>query len=545
MPHQDVAELRENLARGQLTPEELTSIANEHLEKNELEEAYPVISLLTEYPEASNHTLMTAGMLALALSKRDEAARFFQQVLDRDADHFDANYNLVLLELGDGRLDSAGGRLLRLINANPDNASLYSDMGVICHDKGDLKMAIDYWQKALTIDPNLSIARDNAMEICLERNLTAEGKHLLMLNAKTTGISSDSIREIQSWAERLANLAEQTPAVDVAIKDNSATESGIHNKKIAVFAAFDTFLKEIAGHLSRTNEVRTFRKGTADRMRLLLEWADIAWFEWCDSYLVEATKLPKTCPIVCRLHSYEAFSELPSMVDWTKVDLLILVNDSVRQVLENRIEIPTRQIVIHNAVDGSRFTIPDSKVYGKKIASVGYINYRKNPGLLLYCFKKIHQCDPEYSLHIAGEHQSPRLQLYFDHFLKENPLPVYYDGWVDDMAAWYADKDYVISTSLFESFHYSIAEGMACGLIPLIHNWYGAANLYPKDFLFNDPDECLEIVKKLERCDRAALGRQNRQFILDRYNPDDKMAAISAELKRLVETSVVEEEAQV
>ena len=248
--------------------------------------------------------------------------------------------------------------------------------------------------------------------------------------------------------------------------------------------------------------------------------------------------MEKTCPIVCRLHSYEAFSEVPSMVDWTKVDLLIFVNDSVKNVLKKRQEIPTRQITIHNAVDSSRFMIADGKVYGKKIASVGYINYRKNPGLLLYCFKKIHEYDPEFSLHIAGEHQGPRLELYFDHFLKENPLPVYFDGWVDDMPAWYADKDYIISTSLFESFHYSIAEGMACGLMPLIHNWYGAANLYPGDFLFNDPDECVEIVKNLQHKDMATVGRQNRQFVLDRYSPEDKMAAIGAELKRLTESTV-------
>lgn len=542
MQHQDVEDLRENLANGNITAQQITEIANKHLENNELEQAYPVVSLLAEDPQAADNILMTCGIVALAMSRKDEARGFFERILRKHTNHFDANYNLVLIELGEGNVDAAGERLLKLIEANPENASLYSDMAVICNDKGDIKTAIEYWQKALTIDPNLSIARDNAMEICLEKNLVAEGKHLLKLNAKTSGISSGSIREIQNWAERIAGVINQAPITGGEVQPPTAAEEGIRNKKIAVFAAFDTFLKDIAGHLSKDNEVRTFRKGTAERMRLLLEWADIAWFEWCDNFLVEATRMEKMCPIVCRLHSYEAFSEIPAMVDWSKVDLLIYVNDSVRQVLENRVTIPAPQITVHNAVDGFRFSIPESKVYGKKIASVGYINYRKNPGLLLYCFKKIHQYDPEFSLHIAGEHQGPRLELYFDHFLKENPLPVYFDGWVDDMAAWYADKDYVISTSLFESFHYSIAEGMACGLVPLIHNWFGAGNLYPEEFLFNDPDECLEVVKNMQGRDRAELGRQNRQFILDRYGPEDKMAAISRELKRLAEATVVSTE---
>ena len=195
---------------------------------------------------------------------------------------------------------------------------------------------------------------------------------------------------------------------------------------------------------------------------------------------------------------------------------------------------PVSSIVIHNAVDTVKFVIPNLKKYGRKIASVGYINYKKNPALLLYCFKKIHEYDPNYTLHIAGEHQDPRIQVYFEHFLRENPLPVYFDGWVDDMPRWYADKDFVISTSLFESFHYSIAEGMSCGLMPLIHNWFGAGNLYPREFLFNDPDGCLDLLLKLEREDRLTLALSNREFIESRYRLDDKLVEIDTALASIL-----------
>lgn len=538
MQDQEIAQLREDVSQGRLSLGDITKSANQYIAENRIDLAYPLVCVITETPQVAPDTLLTAGLLALSLGREDDAEAFFERVVEKEAGHFDANYNLFLLYLNQGKTEAAQRRLDILIETYPDNASLYSDMAVMLASAGETDKALDYWRKALSIDPNLALARDNALQACLEKGMIEEGKHVLLLNARAAGVTSKSVKEIEAWAGRLAGAVGQPEVTQRKAATISPIENGIRNKKIAVFAAFDTFLKDIAGHLAKENEVRTFRKGTAERMRLLLEWADVAWFEWCDSYLVEATRMPKICPIVCRLHSYEAFSEVPSMVDWTKVDLLIFVNDSVKQVLEKRLPIPTPQITIHNAVDGSRFTIPDGKVYGKKIASVGYINYRKNPGLLLYCFKKIHQYDPEYSLHIAGEHQSPRLELYFEHFLKENPLPIYFDGWVEDMPAWYADKDYVISTSLFESFHYSIAEGMACGLTPLIHNWFGADKLYPGEFLFIDPDECLEIVKSLGDRDRAALGRQNRQFILERYSPDDKMAALSAQLKRLAESGV-------
>jgi len=178
--------------------------------------------------------------------------------------------------------------------------------------------------------------------------------------------------------------------------------------------------------------------------------------------------------------------------------------------------------------------IPHSKVLTKKIASVGYINYKKNPTLLLYCFKKIHEYDPGYSLYIAGSHQDPRIELYFQHFLQRNPLPIYFDGWIDDMPQWYRDKSFVISTSLFESFHYSIAEGMSCGLIPLIHDWYGADLLYPNEFLYSDPDDCLRLLQTIEKSDTAQTACDNRKFIQQRYSQNDKVREIEQLLSQLI-----------
>ena len=102
------------------------------------------------------------------------------------------------------------------------------------------------------------------------------------------------------------------------------------------------------------------------------------------------------------------------------------------------------------------------------------------------------------------------------------------------MPEWYKNKDYVISTSLFESFHYSIAEGMASGLMPLIHNWYGAKYLYPEEHLYADPDSCLELVREFEKADRSRQAQINRKFITDRYNLDDKFSQISRLMNKVV-----------
>lgn len=518
--------------------EKLTHQANTLLEKNDIVQAYQSVIQLSEIEQTDAHTLVTAGLMALALGKREEAGEHFQRAVEKSPCDFDANYNLALLKITFGDWDEAEAILVHLIQLQPDNAALHNDLAVVHMNKKEFMRALQSFERALELNPDFSKARENAMQLILENRLFAKGKRLLQFNAKHPQVSDASKLDIKKWEESLEKSSSGSEAgqhvkegVHVAV---ACSHGRVKGKRIAFFASQPTFLKEIVARLSHENETRMFSGQSIPEMKKLMEWSDVAWFEWCDQLIIEATKLPKSCKIVCRLHSYEAFTDMPSKVDWGKVDHLIFVNRSVKEIVERQVQTDTPATIIHNGVDITKYDIPPSKRYGKKIASVGYINYKKNPALLLYCFKKIHAYDPEYTLHIAGQHQDPRIQVYFEHFLRENPLEVHYHGWVEDMPTWYADKDFVISTSLFESFHYSVAEGMASGLMPLIHNWYGAKDIYPDDFLFNDSDECLNLLKRLETDDRHKLARKNRQFIVERYNQDDKYKQIATLLGRIV-----------
>ena len=69
---------------------------------------------------------------------------------------------------------------------------------------------------------------------------------------------------------------------------------------------------------------------------------------------------------------------------------------------------------------------------------------------------------------------------------------VVFHGWVEDIPAWLDDKHFLLTTSVFESFGYGIAEAMAAGLKPLIHNFPGAARLYPSELTFNTVAQCVD-----------------------------------------------------
>jgi len=525
----------------QATIDELTQKANSFLEKNDLGQAYPYVCRLADTEQAEPATSLTAGLMALTLGKRDEAGKHFRQALRKAPDDFNANYNIALIEISGGNYDEAAAILSRLVELNPENAALHNDLAVVWMNKKDTQQALQSFERALELDPNYTAARGNAMQFILDNRLFVEGKHILQVNTQHSQVSNASIADIKKWEEAIGQSSINSESVGVAEEDVlvavRSSHDGPKGKRLAFFASQPTFIQDIIKRLSNENETRLFAGQTAREIVELMQWADAAWFEWCDHLIIEATKHSKQCQIVCRLHSYEAFTDMPTKVDWGKVDRLIFVNDSVKEIFERQVRIDTPVTIIHNGLDISRFSIPTKKGYGKKIASVGYINYKKNPALLLYCFKKIHAYDPEYTLHIAGQHQDARIQVYFEHFLRENPLPVKFHGWVEDMPAWYADKDFIISTSLFESFHYSVAEGMASGLLPLIHNWCGAGSIYPEGFLFNDPDGCLNLLQRLESADKHKLAQENRRFIVQHYNQEDKFQQIAKLLESLTKSS--------
>lgn len=510
-----------------VSPDQITREVDRCLRGNDVAGAYSVLTAGTAEKTTSARMEIMAGLLAVKLGNRDHARKHFAAALFEDAGNFDARYNLALLDMLDGHYDKAGDGLIDLLREAEHRAPLYNDLAVMAGEQQRPRSALAAFLQALRHDPNYSHARNNAMQFCLERGLATEGRRLLRYNAARSGLNARSQAEIDRWTEVLTEVVPREVAATVSVHSSRDTDAApMTGKRLAVFANQRTFIEPLMAELGETNDVKLFDGATAAEMKNLLNWADLAWFEWCDNLMITASQLPKLCPVICRLHSYEVFTDMPGRVDWSKVDHLLFVNDSVRDLFRRQIATPVATSVIHNGVDLDRFTIPAGKQRSKKIAFVGYINYKKNPELLLYAFKKIHQHDPEYTLHIAGLHQDARIAVYFDHFLKQNPLPVQFDGWVDDMPAWYADKGYVISTSLFESFHYSIAEGMASGVLPLIHHWYGADFLYPGDLLFSDPDDCLELLRKHEQADWSAAAQANRTFIESRYDQRTRVAEI-------------------
>lgn len=274
-----------------------------------------------------------------------------------------------------------------------------------------------------------------------------------------------------------------------------------------------------------------------------MKWADICWFEWCDELVIYGSKLAvaKEKKVVCRLHSYEAFTDYPSKVDWDKVDKLIFIAEHIKKFVSDKIKIHNRKLlVISNGIDINKWRLAVRK-HGFNIAYVGYVNYKKGPMLLLHTFKAIYDKDSRYKLYIAGQFQDDRDVLYFQQMIKEFGIEknVIYEGWQNNLDEWLKNKNYILCTSILESQNMSVMQAMAKGMKPIIHNFVGAKQIYPKECIWNTIDEAVDMIQSSEYC-----SENYRKFIEDNYSLEsqiDSIKSILSEFKKNMNVNIAVE----
>ena len=284
----------------------------------------------------------------------------------------------------------------------------------------------------------------------------------------------------------------------------------MRKKKLAIICApgLDTFLAW-APRLADEYEVSIHSNG---KIPLDVVNSDVIWLEWANEFAVEITRMivERVCPfdkidpdnrpkVVVRLHSYEAFTNMPGQIRLYVVDHLVCVADHVREINQkynpNVLRDSIDTTVIPNGVDVDNIE-PLNPGPGFNIAVVSSINHKKNPALVLQIAHELVKKNREYMVHWAGVFQDPRYEVYLKHMVKEMGLEynVKFYGHVDDMEAFWHNKNYLLHTSIHEGHSYAIMEAMARGIKPVIHNYYGASEQYPEKLLFNTVAEAVEMM---------------------------------------------------
>ncbi|WP_238898774.1 glycosyltransferase [Clostridium sp. YIM B02500] len=297
--------------------------------------------------------------------------------------------------------------------------------------------------------------------------------------------------------------------------------------KLAFFVrlGLDSFLGDIIEGLSQEYEIKKIIVTEYKQIEDGMQWADICWFEWCDELIAYGSKLElaREKKVICRLHSYEAFTDYINNVTWNSIDKLIVVGAHIKDFIVQNFNIDEKIIsVIPNGIDEKKWTYKERE-NGFNIAYVGYINYKKGPMLLLHTFKAIYDEDNRYKLYIAGVFQDNRDVLYYNQMVRELGLEnnVIYEGWQNDLDKWLEDKNCILCTSVLESQNISVMQAMCKGIKPIIHNFVGARVIYPSQYVWNTITEAVEMIS-----DKNYTSKVYRAFIKERYSLNDQLIKI-------------------
>lgn len=254
------------------------------------------------------------------------------------------------------------------------------------------------------------------------------------------------------------------------------------------------------------------------------EWADVLWFDCIDGNLVTATRDHAAAiagkKVVTRGIDIDVWAHHFGAVRWQHVHHAVFVARHIRDYLLSVVDLPSNVQVHHIpcGVDLNKFTLRREPVCNLDVAFVANLWSGKGIDLLLQFIAAL----PDFTFWICGRWGLSSLEerwhrRYIDQFLS------HYRNWhhvesVPDMNEWLEDKTYTLVCSKKEAFSYAAAEGAAKGLAPLVHEFYGARDIWPADFLWR------------EVCEAAARMRHQpyrpheyRQYIERKYSFTEMM----------------------
>ncbi len=352
-----------------------------------------------------------------------------------------------------------------LLAEAPGDAELLSDTAAVHFALGQLSECRERLGQALCADPCCASALENLRMLC-----RATGRDYEAERVKAIGSAGGSTKT------RLLCL--ELPGIG-------------------------RFMSDLASSLQQEDglSVRHVLVRSADQ-ELPFDWADVVWLEWANQLAVRITRRPELLQgkkVVIRLHRFEAFTDLPRQINWSVVDQLVFVSQGVREIFAERFpHVDVSNVVIPNGVDMDRFALPSVRSRPEDVAFVAHMRSVKNVPLVAQIAAELEARGVRRRICMAGDWQDPVLERYMAHMRSQLGLQgaLVFEGWVSDMPGWMQQKGYVLCTSLMESFGYSVFEGMSCGLTPVVHNFPGADESWPRRWRFNTAAEGADMLAR-------------------------------------------------
>lgn len=356
----------------------------------------------------------------------------------------------------------------------------------------------------------------------------------------------DPLRQIHLRLRRPFNVVEEQNSV-VAPEERRFT-AGDNNVLVAghdlKFAGQIMKTVEGQGHKLNVDQWAGHAQHDSELSSQLLEDANIVFCEWSLGNLAWYSKHVKPGQrLVTRFHSQELFTDYPHKVKFKNVDRIIFVSELIRGMAIQKFGIPEEKTcVIPNSVDTRKLDLPKNAEAKFVLGFVGMVPQMKRFDLVLDLLEELRAKDERFTLRVKGKRpedypwmaaRAEEMAFYEAQYarIEESPLlqgAVSFDPQGDDMAQWYQQIGVAVSTSDFESFHFTLADGAASRALPVGLAWPGSEWLYPKEWLFTDTElaanRVVNIVSNQDQFDLSV--EEARKFTVENYDAKKIMAEL-------------------
>lgn len=318
----------------------------------------------------------------------------------------------------------------------------------------------------------------------VEKNLSGKDDHGLRMSFPTPGLVS--------------------PEIDLASAKNSAVNQRKQRVLIAghdlkFISPFMDYLRGM-GHSVETDIWESHTKHDEEQSEIKIAAADVIIAEWGLGNAVWYSRhIEPHQRLIVRVHSQELFRPYLSQINHGLVDSYVFVGELIRQAAIRSHGVPWQKtLVVPNGVETEKLDLPKDDDAKHALGLVGIIPQSKRFDLALDLLEELMKRNTTYTLRVKGKMPSdypwmqnrPEELEYYERQLKraedinaKSPGTVIFDGFGNDMPEWFRKVGIALSTSDFESFHFTVPDGVASGARPVALNWPGADLIYPEGWL--------------------------------------------------------------
>lgn len=239
--------------------------------------------------------------------------------------------------------------------------------------------------------------------------------------------------------------------------------------------------------------------------------ADLVWVEWCQRAAVLASLLPLgDAPMVVRLHSFEAFTVFPHLLDPARVDALVTVSPALAGLVGAVVPaLAEKTTVLPNAVDPTPFARPKQPGAERTLGVVGWGAPAKDAVWAIEVLAALRAEDPRWRLRLVGPEPdggTAGSRAYAAAVRERASWPdvagaVELAGPTDDVPGALQQIGALVSSSTRESFHLAVAEAAASGARVAVRDWptlapYGGPRgVWPDDWVVRAPAEAAALLR--------------------------------------------------